>query len=293
MVPKLAAHFEVLIHDQRALGCTTVPYDQPTMADCASDAAALLDHVGWPTTLVFGISFGGMVALEFAVTWPARMNRWRCCALPPVAPEAVALRCTQWQRRRQTSRPDCGCTSPTAATHPSFWLRIRSISVSQSSAQLAALRLGLALSCEERRCSSLLGAITTCGPVWAPLPAPCSSRSVGSMRWRRRRTAKPSRVASPAANLAAIKAATGSSGRTARPGPTSSASCRRSGGRSLGVLGSGLRDWTRPEPDLARNPPRNKLRAQMGLSGVSAEYRNGVGPLKVNPVRHNGPHVRA
>jgi 3-oxoadipate enol-lactonase len=75
LVDSLAAHFEVLVHDQRALGRTTVPETLPTMADYARDAAALLDHVGWPTTRVFGISFGGMVAQEFAATYPARVER--------------------------------------------------------------------------------------------------------------------------------------------------------------------------------------------------------------------------
>ena len=45
------------------------------MANWAADGAALLDHVGWSTANVFGISFGGMVALEFAVTWPQRVER--------------------------------------------------------------------------------------------------------------------------------------------------------------------------------------------------------------------------
>ncbi len=75
MIDKLAAHFEVLIHDQRCLGRTEVPAVQPAMADYAADVAALLDHVGWPTARVFGISFGGMVAQEFAVTWPERVER--------------------------------------------------------------------------------------------------------------------------------------------------------------------------------------------------------------------------
>ncbi len=75
MVQKLAEHFEVLIHDQRCLGRTTVTDDVPTMADYAADGAALLDHVGWASASVFGISFGGMVAQEFAVTWPERVER--------------------------------------------------------------------------------------------------------------------------------------------------------------------------------------------------------------------------
>ena len=75
MVDKLAQQFEVLIHDQRCLGRTTVTESTPTMADYAADAAALLGHVGWTTARVFGISFGGMVAQEFAVTWPQRVER--------------------------------------------------------------------------------------------------------------------------------------------------------------------------------------------------------------------------
>jgi pimeloyl-ACP methyl ester carboxylesterase len=45
------------------------------MAQYAADAAALLDHVGWKTCVVVGISFGGMVAQEFAVTFPTRVER--------------------------------------------------------------------------------------------------------------------------------------------------------------------------------------------------------------------------
>jgi len=61
MIQKLAARFEVLIHDQRGLGRTTVPHGTPTMSDYAADDAALLDHLDWPSSLVFGTSFGGMV----------------------------------------------------------------------------------------------------------------------------------------------------------------------------------------------------------------------------------------
>lgn len=45
------------------------------MADYAADAAALLDHVGWESCRVVGVSFGGMVAQEFAVTHPHRVER--------------------------------------------------------------------------------------------------------------------------------------------------------------------------------------------------------------------------
>jgi 3-oxoadipate enol-lactonase len=77
LIDFLAQSFEVLVHDQRGLGLTGLPSspDSFTMASYAADGAALLDHAGWPTARIFGISFGGMVAQEFAVTWPERVER--------------------------------------------------------------------------------------------------------------------------------------------------------------------------------------------------------------------------
>jgi pimeloyl-ACP methyl ester carboxylesterase len=79
LIDVFARRFEVVVHDQRGLGRTTVPERQPTMADFAHDAAALLDHVGWDRANMFGISFGGMVAQELAVTWPERIDRLVLC----------------------------------------------------------------------------------------------------------------------------------------------------------------------------------------------------------------------
>jgi len=69
------ARFDVLAHDQRGLGRTDVPPGPYEMADYAADAVALLDHVGWDRCRVVGVSFGGMVAQELAVTHPARVER--------------------------------------------------------------------------------------------------------------------------------------------------------------------------------------------------------------------------
>jgi 3-oxoadipate enol-lactonase len=77
LIDFLAQSFEVLVHDQRGLGRSGLPSspDSFTMAAYAADGAALLDHAGWATARIFGISFGGMVAQEFAVTWPERVER--------------------------------------------------------------------------------------------------------------------------------------------------------------------------------------------------------------------------
>ena len=71
----LPARFDVLAYDQRGLGQTAAPPGPYTMADYADDAAALLDAMDWEQCLVMGVSFGGMVAQEFALRHPARVER--------------------------------------------------------------------------------------------------------------------------------------------------------------------------------------------------------------------------
>ena len=75
LIKALSKECEVLAHDQRGLGQTSIPEGPYTMAQYAADGAALLDHVGWSSCAVIGISFGGMVAQEFAVTYPNRVQR--------------------------------------------------------------------------------------------------------------------------------------------------------------------------------------------------------------------------
>ena len=84
MIDALAGHATVAAHDQRGLGETGLrkdsidPFlgaDDWTMADYASDALAFADSLGWPTFALLGVSFGGMVAQEIAVTTPDRIER--------------------------------------------------------------------------------------------------------------------------------------------------------------------------------------------------------------------------
>lgn len=75
--------FDLAVHDQRGLGqtglrtddLTIAARDNWTMADYASDALAFADHLGWDTFALVGVSFGGMVAQELAVTAPGRVSR--------------------------------------------------------------------------------------------------------------------------------------------------------------------------------------------------------------------------
>ena len=71
----LAGEFDVLAYDQRGLGQTDKPAGPYSMRDYADDAARLLDALGWDQTHVMGVSFGGMVAQEFALRHPQRVAR--------------------------------------------------------------------------------------------------------------------------------------------------------------------------------------------------------------------------
>ncbi len=71
----IVEHFQILAYDQRGLGQTSKPDIPYTMVDYADDADALLDAVGWDRCLVVGISFGGMVAQEFALHYAHRVER--------------------------------------------------------------------------------------------------------------------------------------------------------------------------------------------------------------------------
>lgn len=72
---ELVDHFRVLAYDHRGLGRSTQGPKPPTMADFAGDLLALLDHMGWHRCLAIGVSFGGMVLQEAAVTAPQRFKR--------------------------------------------------------------------------------------------------------------------------------------------------------------------------------------------------------------------------
>jgi 3-oxoadipate enol-lactonase len=111
-------HFSLLVADQRGLGRTSVPDGPYRMRDYAEDAVGLLDHVGWRSCRVLGVSFGGMVAQELAVTVPDRVERLALActsaggsagssfALEEVAATAMPERLRQWQRLLDTRFDD-------------------------------------------------------------------------------------------------------------------------------------------------------------------------------------------
>ncbi len=71
----LAKQFTILAFDQRGMGQSDKPNIPYSMNDYAHDAAVLLDAIGWDSCLLFGYSFGGMVAQELVLHYPQRINK--------------------------------------------------------------------------------------------------------------------------------------------------------------------------------------------------------------------------
>jgi len=74
-VPELAKHFRVITYDNRGAGRTGAPDKPYTIAGAHDDLAALLDDEVAHTACILGYSMGGMIAQEFALKHPARVEK--------------------------------------------------------------------------------------------------------------------------------------------------------------------------------------------------------------------------
>lgn len=86
-IPHLAAETFVIAFDHRGNGGSEAPDAPTTMATYVEDCLAVLDELGIARAHLYGQSFGGMVALEAALTRPERVR-------------ALVLACTHAGPRR-------------------------------------------------------------------------------------------------------------------------------------------------------------------------------------------------
>jgi 3-oxoadipate enol-lactonase len=71
---ELRRDFDVIAYDNRGVGDSSWMREQFTIAELAGDAIALLDSLGLDRVHVAGISMGGMIAQELALTRPERVR---------------------------------------------------------------------------------------------------------------------------------------------------------------------------------------------------------------------------
>jgi len=71
----LAGHFRVISYQLRGEDDCFALRQRFTIHDLVSDLAEVLDWHGLEAPTLMGVSFGGMIALEFAARFPARLDR--------------------------------------------------------------------------------------------------------------------------------------------------------------------------------------------------------------------------
>ena len=83
VVDGLAEAHEVVLFDNRGIGESDAPAGPYTVSDMAEDAVAVLDAAGLERAHVLGTSLGGMIALQFVLDHPERVDRLvLACATP-------------------------------------------------------------------------------------------------------------------------------------------------------------------------------------------------------------------
>jgi len=105
----------VIAYDNRGSGETTVTPGPYTTAQMATDAIGLLDHLSLDRADVFGMSMGGMIAQEFAIAYPNRVDHLvlgcthagvaHAASAPAAVGRAFALRTDDWGLRMRALAP--------------------------------------------------------------------------------------------------------------------------------------------------------------------------------------------
>jgi 3-oxoadipate enol-lactonase len=74
-VPAFRKHFLVVTFDNRGIGKTDRSTEQYTIKTMADDVIGLMDYLGVDKAHILGLSLGGMVAQEIAISYPHRVRK--------------------------------------------------------------------------------------------------------------------------------------------------------------------------------------------------------------------------
>ena len=74
-VPFFSEHFKTIIFDNRDVGRSSKATKAYTITDMADDVAGLMDGLGIERTHMLGLSMGAMIAQEFAIRYPGKLEK--------------------------------------------------------------------------------------------------------------------------------------------------------------------------------------------------------------------------
>ena len=108
----LTQEHRVLLLDNRGVGESDVPPGPYTVAEFAADAVAVVDAAGVERSHVLGVSLGGYIAQEIALSYPVASTVSSSARPRPAA--RTSIRCRPWRSRHLgafrpwSARPGCG-----------------------------------------------------------------------------------------------------------------------------------------------------------------------------------------
>lgn len=79
LIPYLADRFAILRYDKRGHGLSDSPPGPYTVDDLTQDLLALLDQLALPPAVLVGVSVGGLIALQLALSQPERVRALVLC----------------------------------------------------------------------------------------------------------------------------------------------------------------------------------------------------------------------
>jgi 3-oxoadipate enol-lactonase len=89
VVQHFVNRYPLVRYDKRGHGLSDSPPAPYSIRDFSTDLLRLLEHLDLSKVILLGISVGGMIALDFAASWPERVHSMVLCDTAPVIGTAV------------------------------------------------------------------------------------------------------------------------------------------------------------------------------------------------------------
>ena len=89
LIAKLSTKFQLVVFDNRGAGRTDTSNRKYTVKLFADDSAGLMDALGISRAHVLGISMGGMIAQELALSYPEKVGKLILCSTTCGGPKSV------------------------------------------------------------------------------------------------------------------------------------------------------------------------------------------------------------